>query len=176
MNEIIKKNGITYGVISGIIGVVVTAVMYAIDLNLFVNMWIGFGLLFVYIIIGCMLLSKTKQELNSVFSFKQAFTTYFISALVGISISTLFNLLLFNVIDTEARDTVSEIFIKSQVEMLEKFNAPAATINETVKKLQESAQFSVKGLFFGFLQSLVGSIIFGLILAAIFKTKSPSRE
>ena len=42
MNEIVKKNGINFGLISGLIGVLVTTVMYAVDLKLFVNMWIGF--------------------------------------------------------------------------------------------------------------------------------------
>ena len=176
MNEIIKKNGIQYGIISALVGIVVTAIMYAVDLNLFVNMWIGFGLLAVYIIIGCLLLSKTKKDLNGVFTFKQAFTTYFISALIGIALSTIFSFLLFNVIDTEARDKVSELLIKTQVEMLEKFGAPASQINETVAKLQENSQYSTKGLFWGFLQSLVGSIIFGLILASIFKSKPTNRD
>jgi hypothetical protein len=176
MNEIIKKNGINYGIISGVIGVLATAIMYAVDLSLFVNMWVGFGILIVYIIIGCMLLSKTKKELNGVFSFKEAFTTYFISALIGIVLSTLFSFLLFNVIDTDAREKVSELLIKSQVEMLEKFNTPASKINETVAKLEENSQFSGKGLFWGFLQSLVGSIIFGLILAAIFKSKPAYKD
>lgn len=176
MNAIIKKNGINYGMICALIGVMTTAIMYAIDLNLFVNMWIGFGLLGLYIVIGCLLLNKTKKDLKGEFSFKEAFTTYFISALVAITISTAFSLLLFNVIDTDARDKVSEIFIQSQIEMLEKFGAPSSTINETVTKLEENAQFSTKGLFFGYLQSLVGAIIFGLILAAIFKSKSAQRE
>lgn len=176
MNEIIKKNGINYGIISGVIGILVTAIMYAVDLSLFVNVWVGLGVLLIYIIIGCMLLSKTKKDLKGIFSFKEAFTTYFISALIGIVLSTLFSFLLFNVIDTEAREKVSELLIKSQVEMLEKFNTPASAINETVAKLEENSQYSAKGLFWGFLQSLVGSIIFGLILAAIFKSKSPNRD
>ena len=176
MNEIVKKNAITYGIISGLIGVIATAIMYAINLNLFVNIWIGFGLILIYIIIGCMLLSKTKKDLKGILTFKEAFTTYFISALVAITISTAFSFLLFNVIDTEARDKVSELFIDFQVGMMEKYNAPASVINEKVKQLQESSQYSTKGLFFGFLQGLVGSIIFGLILAAIFKTKSTSKE
>ena len=37
MNEIIKKNGITYGIVSGVVGALITAAIYAIDLNLFVK-------------------------------------------------------------------------------------------------------------------------------------------
>jgi hypothetical protein len=35
INEIIKKNGITFGVIMGIVSALITATIYAIDLNLF---------------------------------------------------------------------------------------------------------------------------------------------
>src|SRR3970040_412292 len=112
VNEIIKRNGITFGVISGIISALVTTSIYAIDLNLFTSWWVGVLILTIYLIIGIVLLSKTKKEVNGIFSFKDAFTTYFICAVVGILISTLFNILLFNVIDPAAKDTLRELTIK----------------------------------------------------------------
>lgn len=172
INEIIKKNAVKFGIISALVAVFSTTLMYVIDLNLFVNMWLGFSILAVYIIIGIVLLSSTKKEMSNNFSFKQAFTTYFISALIGISISTVFSVLLFNFIDTDARDQISEIFVKNQIEMLEKFGAPPSEINKTIVELEKNSQFSIKGLFFGFLQSILGSIFFGLILAAFFKSKT----
>ncbi len=41
MNEIIKKNGITYGVISGLVSILITTLIYTIDLKLFISMWVG---------------------------------------------------------------------------------------------------------------------------------------
>ncbi|OUD33996.1 DUF4199 family protein, partial [Flavobacterium sp. FPG59] len=103
INEIIKKNAVKYGIISALFGVFATTFMYVIDINLFVNIGLGFGILGVYLLIGIILLSATKKEMQNKFSYKEAFTTYFLSALIGITISTAFSLLLFNVIDTEAR-------------------------------------------------------------------------
>ena len=171
MDAIIKKNAINFGIISGLIGILVTTVMYVVDLKLFVNMWIGFGMLAIWIIIGCVLLSKIKKEKQGMLSFKEGFTAYFLSALIGILISTAFNMFLLNFFDTEARDKITEYFIQYNVEMLEKFNAPSDQIAETVSKLKESSQFSVKGQLLGIAQALVGAIIFGLILAAFFKSK-----
>jgi hypothetical protein len=176
MNAIFKKNAINFGVISGIIGVAVTTIMYLIDLKLFVNMWIGFGMLAVWIVIGCVLLSKSKKENHGIMTFKEGFTTYFLSAVIGILISTTFNIILFNFIDTEARETLTEHLLDMQVGMLEKFDAPQEKINEAIKNGKENAQFSVKGQLLGIFQSMIGAIIFGLILAAIFKSKSPSSE
>ena len=62
MNEIIKKNGITYGIITGVVSALITTAIYSIDLNLFVKWWIGIVIFLVYIIIGIVLLSKTKKE------------------------------------------------------------------------------------------------------------------
>ncbi len=171
MNEIVKKNGINFGLISGLIGVLVTTVMYAVDLKLFVNMWIGFALLAVWIIIGILLLKKCKKENNDQLTFKEGFTAYFISALIGILISTVFNIFLFNFFDVEARDIITEHFIDFQVGIMERFNAPQSEIAKAVEKIKENSQFSIKGQMYGVIQSLIGSIIFGLILAAIFKTK-----
>lgn len=176
MNEIVKKNGINFGIITGVVSILITTLMYTIDLSLFTSVWVGLSLIAFYIIIGVVLLLKTKKELGGVFSFKDAFTTYFISAVVGILISVVFNILLFNFIDPSAKDAIKDLSIKSTVEMLEKFDTPSNVINETVKKLQESDQFSTFEQLKGSVFSMVFSAVFGIILAAIFKSKPAYKE
>jgi hypothetical protein len=172
MNGIIKKNGIAYGIVSGVVGALITASIYAIDLNLFVKWWLGVIIIAIYITIGIVLLSKTKKELKGVFSFKEAFTTYFISGVVAALISVGFNILLFNVIDPSAKDTLNEIFIKSTAETLQKFGTPAAAINEATAKMQENNPYSTIELLKGSIFSIGGTAFFGLLLALIFKSKS----
>jgi hypothetical protein len=176
MNEIVKKNGITYGVITGLVSVLITTLIYTIDLNLFTSMWVGFGIILFYIIIGIVIVSKTKKDLKGVITFKEAFTTYFISALIGIIISVAFNIILFNFIDPAAKETIKELVIKSTVGMMEKFGTPTEAKNEAIKKLQESDQFSIIELLKGSIFSILFSAVFGLILAAIFKTKTSHKE
>jgi hypothetical protein len=171
MNEIIKKNGISYGIVTGVVSALITTLIYSIDLKLFTSMWVGFISIAIYIAIGVLLLSKTKKELNGVFPFKDAFTTYFISAVVGILISVVFNIILFNFIDPSAKESIKELSIKYAVEMMQKFNTPSSAINEAVKKLQENDQFSIIELLKGSVFSIVFSALFGLLLALIFKSK-----
>jgi len=175
MNEIIKKNGISYGIITGVISALITTLIYAIDLNLFTAWWVTLLSISIYITIGVVLLSKTKKELKGIFPFKDAFTTYFISAVVGILISVTFNIILFNFIDPSAKEAIKEISIKYAVEMMEKFGTPSSAINEAVTKLQENDQFSIVELLKGSVFSIVFSALFGLLLALIFKSK-PSQE
>jgi uncharacterized membrane protein (DUF106 family) len=176
MNEIVKKNGITFGIITGILSVLITASIYIIDLKLFTTWWIGLISIAIYLGVGIYLLSKTKKELNGVFPFKEAFTTYFISAVIGVVVSVVFNILLFNVIDTEAKDTVQENMIEFQVNMLKKFNTPTEVIKDTVEKIKQENQFDTVAQLKGSLFSLLFSAIFGLILAAIFKSKPTQQE
>lgn len=176
INETIKKNGITFGIISGIFSCLTTASLYAIDLDLFIKPWIGIFSIAIYLIIGIVLLSKTKRELQGDFSFKDAFTTYFISAAIGILISTLFNILLWNFIDPSAKETLNEITIKYSVEIMQKFNSPASVINEAIKDMKENSPYDVGSLLKGMLSSLAFSSIFGLIMAAFFKTRKSQQE
>lgn len=172
INEVIKKNGITYGVMIGIASTLITATIYAIDLNLFTAWWMGLIGIAISLTISIILLSKTKKELNGIFSFKDAFTTYFIAAVIGILISTTFNIILFNVIDPAAKDTLSELMIKYTVNMLQKFGTPASAINETIEKMKLSNPYSTVELLKGSVFAIVISSIFGLIFAAFFKSKT----
>lgn len=176
MNKIIKKNGITFGILSGVVSVLITTLIYVIDINLFVSWWIGSLGIILSIVIACVLLSKTKKELKGVFSFKDAFTTYFIMTLIGILISTVFSIILFNFIDPSLKETIKELTIKSVVSVMEKFGGKTKDINEAISKIQKTDQFSIASQLKGIFTSLVVSSIFGLILAAIFKTNTSNRE
>ncbi|WP_394759192.1 DUF4199 domain-containing protein [Flavobacterium sp.] len=176
MNEIIRKNGITYGIITGAISILITTLIYVINIKLFISPWIGFSSIAIYIIIGVVLLSKTRKELKGFFSFKDAFTTYFISAVIGILISVAFNIILFNFIDPGMKDTIKELTIKYTAEMLQKFGTPTSAINDAIKELDANDQFSVFKLLQGSIFSILFSALFGLILAAIFRTKPSYQE
>ena len=171
MNEIIKKNGIKFGVIAGIIGVLITAGIYIIDLKLFTAWWLGIISILIYLVLGIVLMIQTKKALQNNFSFKDAFTTYLIYAIVGIAISVVFNIILFNVIDPGAKETVKELSIEAAVDMMKKFNTPTAAIKEAVEKMEEQDQFETFQQLKGSIFSIIFSAIFGVILAAIFKSK-----
>ena len=48
----------------------------------------------------------------------------------------------------------------------------AAAINDTMQKMAETDNYSIGNILFGLAIALVFQAIFGLILAAIFKSKS----
>jgi len=172
MNESSKKNGITYGVILGAVSILITTIVYTVDINLFLSGWISFVKVSAFLAIMIALLSKTKKELKGVFSFKEAFTTYFIAACISLLLATLFEIILFNLIDPSLKDTIKEMSLKFTVNLMEKMGAKQSDINDAIRKVQETDQFSVGQLIQGYFIYLVMASIPGLILATIFKTKT----
>ena len=176
MNEIIKKNGVTYGAILGLISIASTTLIYITDIKLFMSWWIGGISLILNIVIGIFLVSNTKKQLNKTISFKDAFSVYFIAGVLGSTVSALFNYFLFNFIDPQAKETLKEMTIKYTVEMMEKFGTPKEVLNQTIAELQKADNYSLENIFMGLLFVYLIVAIFGLILAAIFKSKSPSSQ
>ena len=172
INEIIKRNGITFGVIGGIVSCLITSIIYAIDLNLFLKSWIFVIIIAISLILSIILLSKTKKEIQKYFSFKDAFTTYFIYAVIGLLIATIFNIVLWNIIDTSAKERLEELTIKYTVDLMQKFKAPASAINEAIEGMKENSPYDTVAQLKGFFTNLIFSSIFGLIMAAFFKSKS----
>lgn len=176
MNTIVKKNGINYGIIIGIISILITAAIYAIDLKLFVNMWLGLSIIAIFIAIGVILVSKTKKQLNGLITFKEAFTVYFMAAVIGATMSVLFNILLFNVIDTDAKDTLNQLAVETSVEMMKKFGAPTSEITKQAAEMQSNDNYSAANLLKGLIFNFVFSAIFGALLALIFRNKSSNLD
>ena len=115
---------------------------------------------------------SSLSNFKGVFTFKEAFTTYFIFAVIGVLIGAIFNILLFNVIDPSASDTVKELTIKSVVETMQKYNTPASTINEMIAKMKENNPYSTIEILKGSAFVIVFYSILGLIMAAFFKSKT----
>lgn len=171
MNEIIKKNAIKYGIITGIIALLITLIVYVIDYKLFTNIWLGLAIILTYLVIGIVQLSELRKNLGGFMSFKEGFTGYFLGALLGILISTAFTFVLFVVIDTETAALINDSLIEYQVQNLKNFNVPTEQIKQTVEYMKETPAYSSMGILKGLLNPIIGSIFFGLILAAIFKRK-----
>lgn len=176
MNEIIKKNGISYGILLGVYSVLSTTLIYALNIELFGSWWIGLLSIAIYITVYCVLLSKTKKQLHNDFTFKQAFTTFFLALVISLTIGTVYNLILFNVIDPGAKETIREITVKTTVSMMEKFGAPESEIEKAVEEVRKTDNFAPAKLAVSYTVTLIVGSLFGLIFAAIFKSRPAYKE
>lgn len=176
MENSTKSTGITYGSYLAVFLILMTTLAYAFDLSLFTKWWYGIFSLVILITISVIGVKKAKKtHTESYFSFKNAFTVYFLIVLIGTLIATLFSILLFAVIDPEAATTVTELTMETTRAMMEKFGAPESSINEAMAEMETENQFSMINQLKRFVFSLGFYLVIGLIIALIFREKDPNK-
>ena len=168
-----KKIALNMGLFLGLALTLLITMIYVIDLSLITNGWVLF-LNISFITIFCSISAyQYKKKLGGFISFKVSFTSFFISLAVGFFISTLFSILLFNLIDLEAKTIVTEHVIKYTVEMKQKFGTPAKEINDTINEMRDSNSFGILSQIKGFFTNLVLYSIIGLIASLVIKREPP---
>jgi Protein of unknown function (DUF4199) len=173
MEKSIKSSAINYGVYLGAALSLITITIWFVNLNLMANIWLGIGILLAAIAFGVVSTAKSKSIMNGFLTFKEAFSSYFITIAVGVIISQVVSFILFNFIDPEAAKQIQQITIDSTVNMMEGFGAPAETIAEAVEKIENTNQFSIVSVLKSTAWSLVFQAVIGLIVAAIMKKSNP---
>lgn len=176
MEKSLKSIATNYGLYLGAGLAFITVIVYAIKLDLFASMWFGLTLLALMIVVGIVAVAKVKQAQNGYASFKESFTSFFITMLIAVLISTVMSYLLFNVIDPEAAVTLKEMTIEKSVAMMEGFNAPVDAIDKAVTQMEEQDQYSIGNVLKGLAGNLVVMSIIGLIVAAAMKKNNPNAE
>ncbi|MBO3116045.1 DUF4199 domain-containing protein [Winogradskyella sp. DF17] len=173
MEKSLRSSAVQYGLYVGLILSAFTIVAYAVNLELLTKWWLGIILFLVIIIMGIVSTAKARGLLNGFISFKQAFTAWFITIVVGIGISTLVNILIFNVIDPEAAEMVKQASIEASVLMMENFGAPQETIDQTIAEIEKTNQFAVGNLLKSLAFQFLFYAVIGLIVALIMKKSDP---
>ncbi|OUS01934.1 DUF4199 domain-containing protein [Flavobacteriales bacterium 33_180_T64] len=175
MEKSLKSSSMTYGLYLALILASLTIIGYAMYLDLFTKWWFGIGQMLLVIVVGIISSSKAKKLNEGFLSFKQAFSAFFIAVAVGIILSALVGLIIFNFVDTEAATILQEKIIESQLAMMEGFGAPQDSIDIARDQMEaEENFFSIPNTFKSIAYQLVGFSIVGLIVAAVTKKKDPS--
>lgn len=170
MEKTIQKNGTTIGAILGSTLILITAVMYAVDLNLFTNAWIGFFTFMLAVGFGIYSCYSNKRLLKGIMSYREAFTSFIVPIIVGTFMNVLFYILLFNVIDTAAKEQVSELVIEYTENMMSSFRVPESEIEKAIEELREKDNLSIFAQLKSYLTFIVIYALVGFLVALGFKT------
>jgi hypothetical protein len=177
MEQSFKSSAINYGLYLGGALALWTVLAYAVNLELLVNFWVNLLVLpLIIIVFGVVSTAKSKGILNGFISFKNAFTSYFITVLIGMLISSVVSIVLFNFIDPDAAIQLKEIAIEKSITMMEGFGAPADQVAQQLEILENTDFFSIGTQSAQFFKGLIFFIIIGLIVAAIMKKKNPDAQ
>lgn len=176
MDNTLKSIATNYGLYLGVLLALLTVISYAVNIELLTYMWYGILILIAIITFGIVSIVKFKQTQNGHASFKEAFSAYFITVIIGLAISTLVSYLLFNFIDTDAAAVLKEKTIEKTVQMMENFNTPNEAIAAAVDKIEGQNQWSVGNILKGLAGYTVFFSVIGLIVAAAMKKSKPDTE
>ena len=83
MENSIKSSAINYGLYLGGALSLITIAIWFIDINLMANMWLGILILLAVVAVGVVSTAKAKSIQEGFLSFKEAFSSYFITVAIG---------------------------------------------------------------------------------------------
>jgi hypothetical protein len=175
MNPILKRNAVLFGLILAALSIAFTYTLYVTDLTLFVSPNAGLIKIGLYVIVAVVLLIKARREMGLI-SYKEAFTVFFLAAVIGATISTAFEYLLFNAIDPEAKEIVTNQMKDISSEMAKTMGGTEADINQRIDQIRNNDPYAAGNVIRGLLTTFLFSAMFGLVIALAFKNKPTLRE
>jgi hypothetical protein len=115
-----------------------------------------------------------KKHSDEPFLFKQTFVVLLSMLMLATLVSTTWNIILFNVIDTTLAKELSERILEETANTMEKWGAPEETIKKTLKEMRDlPTQFKPLAQLLGWLKGGLLMAIFSLICASFIKRKEP---
>lgn len=175
MNQDMKKIIQNYGLIVAGIGILYTAIAYLTgNPGLFTVWYLGLGVGVIGIVIQIVGVTKYRSSQGGFMSFKDGFTIYFMTALLATVLSTLFSMLIFNVVDTQFADLVNNEILEATISRMEGFGTPEEVIKQTIEKMEESGgQFTLMNQLKSLAYAMIFNAIIALIVAAFTKKNRP---
>jgi len=173
-NDLVKlaaKSGLTLG----LIGIIITLSIYFVDAKLLANIWVGIGILITSLVLVIVFGIGFRKQSGGFLSFKHGFIYSLILLLVAGLVSQTFNYLLFNVIDEDLKELVTDAAIENTEAMMEKFNIPDEEIDNALDKTEDQManQYTIGGTMKAFFWSILIYAIISLITGAIIKRSNP---
>lgn len=173
MEQTTKSDTINYGLYLGAFTSLITVVVYGIDINLFTAPWLGIVLFIVVVAFGAISAIKSRKLLGGFISFKQAFSSYFITIAVGTLISSIVGIVIFTYIDPEAAIYLNEQVLILTKETMERIGLPQEAIIAAIEEASKKDNFSLGAQTQAFIFRLVFYAVIGLIVGLIIKKTDP---
>jgi hypothetical protein len=140
-----KDHALKSGVILGVVGILISLIVYIIDPLLMIKWWFSLSSLVLFIALVSYFGIQYREMLGGFVSFKIAYIYSILTFVLAGLIGTAFSILLFQVIDPDLPQLMSEAIIEQTVEMMEGFGANQEIIDEAIEDADPAASFTVMG-------------------------------
>lgn len=170
-----NRHAIKSGVILGIISVIISLLMYVTDVSLFATWWLQLILFVFYLALVCYFGIRYRNETGGYLSFGQSWVYSFVALAISGLIGSIFSILLFNVVDPELPEVITEQVIRNSESMMQGFGVPEDEIDKALEEARDDTRegFTAFGFMRGYLLTLIGYAVFSLVSGAIIKKKEP---
>jgi len=174
-NSGLINHAVKWGLISAACSIIITLLLYVVDYTLMVQ--IKFALFSLVLYLGIVIFGgiNYRKSVGGYLDFGKAYlhglTIFALSGLVA----TIFNILLYTVIDPELPSKLVDASIENTRAMMEQFGAPADGMDEALEKVKTDteARFTVVGLAKSYIWVVVVSAILALITGLIVRKRQP---
>jgi hypothetical protein len=173
-----SKHALSYGLLAGLFLVVINLIIYLIDPLLLANWMLGFALLPIAFIALLVVGLRIRKAEGGYLSFGKAFVSVFVASLIIAVVGTIYQVLLFNVVDPNLAGDLIEQSLENMMVMFERFDLPVDEIEKQLEPAREQMeqQFSIGGQLLGLVYQAFGWAIGALIVAAIVKRNPPVED
>ena len=169
------KHALRWGAIVGAVGVFCTIMLYVIDYTLMVQFKIL--IIFLLIYLGMIIYAgiEYRNSVGRYLAYGKAFQHGFLILATSGLIATLFNMLLYHVIDPELPEKLVEASLENARAMMERFGAPPDSIDGELEKAADRTrnQFTFSGQALGYLFILIFSAIIASISSLFVRRNEP---
>jgi len=167
----IFNHSLKFGFIIGIVNIIIGVLAYMVGEGLMVKWW--FGLLILAINIGLIIYAgiQYRSSIGGYMNFKTAFSVTFLTFLIAGIMGTLFNIILYQVIDPELPGRLTQAALEQTEQMMSNFGAPQERVDEQMALLEGrmADQFSLMGQLKTFGIGVIIYAVVALIIGAIIK-------
>lgn len=169
------NHALRWGLIVGLISGLLSFVLYAVDYSLLADWKVGLFLFALYIGLTIYAGISYRKESGPYLSFGKAYQHGFIVFACSGLLATIFNIVLFQIIDSELAGKVTEVAIENTTSMMSNFGAPQDKIDEAIDDTRErmANQYTLIGQLKGYGIILIVSAVFALITGLIVRKSEP---
>ena len=164
------EHALKWGLILGMTDIIIYLLAYIIDKSVMASMTLGLAMWVINIILLIIPVTIKRKELGGLISFNDAFVICFVVFIGGALLQTIFNYILYNLIDPGLTEFIKQKTIETTTALMEKLGTPQESIDKAIDDIQSKdfsqtpARISAQFLFM-----LVYGGIISLIIGAIFK-------
>ncbi|MBL7874836.1 MAG: DUF4199 domain-containing protein [Cyclobacteriaceae bacterium] len=166
---------IRWGLIVSGVSITLTVLLYAIDYTLMVQLKTLFISLLIYLGITIYGGIDYRKSVGGYLKYGKAYMHGLGVLVVSGFVATLFAFVLYNFIDSELPQKLTDASLENTRAMMENFGAPEDSIEPALEKAREQSekQFSPSGQALGFVYMVIFSAIMALISALFVRKNEP---